>query len=65
MWDFAFMIHHQHIQDAIRSELDEASGDSMIVMKHKEEIPLTEATINEAWRLGNVVGLPPFRVAQV
>ena len=65
MWDFAFMIHHQHIQDAIRSELDEASGDSMVVMKHKEEIPLTEATINEAWRLGNVVGLPPFRVAQV
>ena len=46
MWDFAFMIHHQHIQDAIRSELDEASGDSMVVMKHKEEIPLTEATIN-------------------
>ena len=65
MWDFAFMIHHQHIQDAIRSELDEASGDSMVVMKNKEEIPLTEATINEAWRLGNVVGLPPFRVAQV
>lgn len=64
LWDFAFMIHHQQIQDAIRSELDEASGDSMVVMKNKEEIPLTEATINEAWRLGNVVGLPPFRVAQ-
>ena len=65
LWDLAFMINHQDVQDAVRDELDEAAGDSMITLRHKDDIPLTEATINEVWRMGNVGGITPPRNIKV
>ena len=31
----------------------------MITLRHKDDIPLTEATLNEFWRMGNVGGITP------
>ena len=59
------MINHQDVQDAVRDELDEAAGDSMITLRLKDDIPLTEATINEVWRMGNVGGITPPRNIKV
>ena len=59
------MITYQDVQDVVRDELDKAAGDSMVTMRHKDNIPLTEATINEVWRLGNVGGITPPRNVKV
>ena len=59
------MITYQDVQDVVRDELDKAAGDSMVTMRNKDNIPLTEATINEVWRLGNVGGITPPRNVKV
>ena len=59
------MITYPDVQDVVRDELDKAAGDSMVTMRHKDNIPLTEATINEVWRLGNVGGITPPRNVKV
>ena len=65
MWDVAFMLNHPEIQDNVRAEIDTAAGDGMVGMEHRSSIPLTEATINEVWRCGCVVGVGPPRNMQV
>merc|ERR1711923_265447 len=35
MWDLAFMVTYQGVQDAVRDELDKAAGDSMVTLRHK------------------------------
>ena len=59
------MITYQDVQDSVRDELDKAAGDFMITLRHKDDIPLTEATMNEVWRLGNVGGIAPPRNVKV
>ena len=57
------MIHHPDIQRDIQSEL-EKTGD-LITWSERHGLPLTEATVAEVLRIGNVGAITPPRLVKV
>merc|ERR1719430_155798 len=63
MFALAFMIRHPEVAERVRKELEDVVGTKDLVrMEDKEKLPYTEATLNEVWRISNVVPIPPPRV---
>lgn len=62
----AMMMHHPDIQRKVQEELDAvANGRELLSLNDKENLPYTEATLNEVWRFCNVAPLSPPRTAKV
>lgn len=55
-WLIFYVASLKDLQDELRSELERVIGDRSPSVKDKENLPLTEATILEALRVGNVGG---------
>ena len=54
-WTIAYLVHHPQCQTEIQNELDEVVGrDRMPGLDDRPNLPLVQATIMEALRLGNV-----------
>ena len=54
-WAIAYLVHHPEYQIEIQKELDELVGrDRMLGLDDRPNLPLVQATIMEALRLGNV-----------
>ena len=54
-WAIAFLIHNPEFQNEIQDKLDEVVGrDRMPTLDDRPKLPLVQATIMEALRLGNV-----------
>ncbi|XP_020623002.1 steroid 17-alpha-hydroxylase/17,20 lyase-like isoform X2 [Orbicella faveolata] len=54
-WAIAYLVHHPHCQTEIQNQLDEVVGrDRMPGLGDRPHLPLLQATIMEALRLGNV-----------
>jgi len=63
MFALALMIRHPEVAEKIQKEIESSIGDRDIVrMQDKEKLPYTEATLNEVWRISNVVPLTPPRI---
>ncbi|KAL9961775.1 hypothetical protein ACROYT_G030793 [Oculina patagonica] len=64
-WAIAFLVHHPECQREIQNQLDEVVGrDRMPGLSDRPNLPLVQATIMEALRLGNVAEqtLPHYTV---
>ena len=62
-WTIAYLVHHPQWQTEIQNQLDEVVGrDRMPGLDDRPHLPLIQATIMEALRLGNVAsaGLPHY-----
>ena len=54
-WAIAYLVHHPQWQTEIQNQLDEVVGrDRMPGLDDRQHLPLVQATIMEALRLGNV-----------
>ena len=54
-WTIAYLVHHPQCQTEIQNQLDEVVGrDRMPGLDDRPRLPLVQATIMEALRLGNV-----------
>ena len=54
-WTIAYLVHHPQFQTEIQDQLDEVVGrDRMPGLDDRPSLPLVQATIMEALRLGNV-----------
>ena len=63
MFALALMIRHPDVADRVRKELEDVVGTKEFVrIEDKENLPYTEATLNEVWRIANVVPITPPRV---
>ena len=63
MFTLAFMMRHPEVAERVRNELEDVVGTKDLVrMEDKESLPYTEATLNEVWRISNIVPVPPPRV---
>eukprot|EP00092_Neocalanus_flemingeri_P024855 GFUD01026951.1.p1 GENE.GFUD01026951.1~~GFUD01026951.1.p1 ORF type:complete len:495 (-),score=88.71 GFUD01026951.1:186-1670(-) len=63
MFAVALMIRHPDVEEKIQKEIRSAIGDRDLVrMEDKENLPYTEATLNEVWRISNVVPVTPPRI---
>jgi len=63
MFALAFMIRHPEVAERVRRELEDVVGSKDLVrIADRENLPYTEATLNEVWRISNVVPVPPPRV---
>ena len=63
MFAVALMIRHPDVEEKIRKEIRSVIGERDLVrLKDKEQLPYTEAALNEVWRIGNIVPLTPPRV---
>ena len=57
-WVIAFLVHHPEYQREIQEQLDSTvERDRMPSLDHRSNVPLIQATIMEALRLGNVAEL--------
>ena len=61
MYALAYLINHPDIQRKVRDEVSQIESD-MIVWTDKDKLSYTEATLNEVWRMANVVPIAPPRV---
>ena len=62
-WAIAYLVHHPECQREVQSQLDEMVGrDRMPGLDDRPNLPLVQATIMEALRLGNVAesAIPHF-----
>ena len=62
-WTIAYLVHHPQCQTEIQNQLDEVVGrDRMPGLDDRARLPLVQATIMEALRLGNVAeaGVPHY-----
>lgn len=59
-WALVYLLNHPHVLDRVQAEIDDVIGpDQEPSMKHKLQMPFTEATILEIQRMGDIV---PFNV---
>ena len=56
-WVLAFLVNYPKYQEAIQLQLDEEVGDQTPSLENRSRLPLIQATIIEALRVGNVVPL--------
>ena len=66
-WTIAFLVHHPQWQTEIQDQLDEVVGrDRMPGLDDRPRLPLVQATIMEALRLGNVAeaALPHYTLKE-
>jgi len=62
MFAIVMMMKNPEIQAKVHDEIMNATGDSeFVTLADKDNLPYTEATLNEVWRFCNVVPLPPPR----
>ena len=62
MYAIVMMMKNPNIQDKVHEEIAKAAGDKeLVTLSDKDNLPYTEATINEVWRFCNVAPLPPPR----
>ena len=63
MFALAFMVWHPEIAARVREEIQGVIGERELVrMADKDQLPFTEATLNEVWRIANVVPITPPRI---
>jgi len=65
MYAIALMMKYPEIQDKVQEEIRKATGDNeLVTLADKDNLPYTEATLNEVWRFCNIVPFsPPRKVA--
>ena len=62
MFAIVMMMKNPEIQAKVHDEIMNATGDSeFVTLADKDNLPYTEATLNEVWRFCNVAPLPPPR----
>lgn len=65
MFALALMVTHPEVKERVQKEIRCVIGERELVqVKDKEKLPFTEATLNEVWRIANVVPLTPPRVTK-
>eukprot|EP00090_Calanus_glacialis_P046719 TRINITY_DN9300_c0_g1_i1.p1 TRINITY_DN9300_c0_g1~~TRINITY_DN9300_c0_g1_i1.p1 ORF type:complete len:492 (-),score=90.51 TRINITY_DN9300_c0_g1_i1:97-1572(-) len=63
MFALALMVRHPEVEEKVRKEIRSVTGEREFVrVEDKEKLPFTEATLNEVWRIANVVPLTPPRI---
>ena len=56
MYAIALMMKYPEIQDKVQEEIRKATGDNeLVTLADKDNLPYTEATLNEVWRFCNIV----------
>ena len=68
MFSLAFMIHNPKLQADIKREIADVlaeKNDDFVLISHRPSLPLTEATVNEVLRVGNVGAVTPPRLLKV
>ena len=65
MYAIALMMKYPEIQNKVQEEIRKATGDNeLVTLADKDNLPYTEATLNEVWRFCNIVPFsPPRKVA--
>ena len=68
MFSLAYMIHNPKLQADIKREISDVlaeKNDDFVLISHRPSLPLTEATVNEVLRIGNVGAVTPPRLLKV
>ena len=68
MFSLAYMIHNPKLQADIKREIADVlaeKNDDFVQISHRPRLPLTEATVNEVLRIGNVGAVTPPRLLKV
>ena len=68
MFSLAYMIHNPKLQADIRKEIGDVlaeKNEDFVLISHRPSLPLTEATVNEVLRIGNVGAVTPPRLLKV
>ena len=68
MFSLAYMIHNPKLQADIRREIAGVlveKNEDFVLLSHRPSLPLTEATVNEVLRIGNVGAVTPPRLLMV
>ena len=68
MFSIAYMIHYPTLQADIKREIGSVlieKNDDFVLVSHRPSLPLTEATVNEVLRIGNVGAVTPPRLLKV
>ena len=68
MFSLAYMIHNPTLQTDIKREIADLlveKNDDFVLTSHRASLPLTEATVNEVLRIGNVGAVTPPRLLKV
>ena len=68
MFSIAYMIHNLKLQADIKREIASVlveKKDDFVLVSHRPSLPLTEATVNEVLRIGNVGAVTPPRLLKV
>ena len=56
MYVIVLMMKYPDIQNKVQEEIRKATGDNeLVTLADKDNIPYTEATLNEVWRFCNIV----------
>ena len=56
MYVIVLMMKYPDIQNKVQDEIRKATGDNeLVTLADKDNIPYTEATLNEVWRFCNIV----------
>merc|ERR1712168_1651169 len=56
------ILRHPEVHDKVAEEIARVTGpNDRVTLEDRDNLPYTEATLNEVWRFCNVVPLPPPR----